>query len=272
MDQIQPSARKIGACSLPGGKMLRGMRERLGLTVRDVSSFSARIAETKKNRGFFLPLSRLFEIENKDVVPSAYRFYSLAVIYHCDIRVLMGWYGIDVNDGALDSASIGIPRSHLAGTTGFATSTNMPIDMTPGFDPLRTMNLGTTIQEWGVVPLSYLSQFKAPNYTYGYIGTTDFTMYPILPPGCFVQIDESKDKVVDGTWRSEYDRPIYFVQTRDGYRCCWCSLQNGFLTLQPHPLSPERLRTLRYPHEVEIIGQVVGVAMRLRDRSSDSGR
>lgn len=252
--------------------MLRAMRERLGLTVRNVSSYSAQIADTKKNRAFFLPLSRLFEIENKDVVPSAYRFYSLAVIYHCDIRVLMGWYGIDVNDCALDSASIDIPHSHLADISGFATFTTMPVNMNPSFDPVRTMNLATAIGEWGMVPLSYLSQFRNANYSYGYIGTTDFTMYPILPPGCFVQIDESKNKVVDGTWRSEYDRPIYFVQTRDGYRCCWCSLQNGFLALQPHPLSPERLRTLRYPQEAEILGQVVGVAMRLRDRSSDSGR
>lgn len=248
--------------------MLRSLREQLGLTVREVSAFSTQIAERRKNRAFSLPLSRLFEIENKDVVPSAYRFYSFAVIYRRDIRELLGWYGIDLSETAADSAFVDVPNCHLADMADFAPTTKMPITMNPAFDPVRTMNLGPAIKEWGIAPINYLSQFATPEYSYGYVGTNDFTMYPILPPGSFVQIDESIDKVAEGAWSSEYDRPIYFVETRNGYRCCWCSLQNSYLTLQPHPLSLEPVRTLRYPQEAEIIGQVVGVAMRLRDRST----
>jgi hypothetical protein len=37
------------------------------------------------------------------------------------------------------------------------------------------------------------------------------------------------------------------------------------IILQPHPLSPVAARALRYPQEAEIIGQVVGVAIRLGD-------
>ena len=88
-------------------------------------------------------------------------------------------------------------------------------------------------------------------------------MYPILPPGTFVQVDESKDKVVEGTWRSEYERPIYFVESRDGYTCCWCAVKRDNIILQPHPLSPMSIRVLKHPQEAEVIGQVVGVAMRL---------
>jgi transcriptional regulator with XRE-family HTH domain len=253
---------------LDAGKRLRVLREQLGLTVRDVSAYSAQIAGKSGNRAYLLPLSRLFEIENKNVVPSAYRFYTLAVIYRRDIRVLMNWYGIDINQAPIDSAAVEIPNSHISDVAEFAGAAAMPITLVPSFDPVRTMNLGTMVQEWGLVPFSYLSQFKTPKYSYGYIGNSDFTMYPILPPGCFVQIDESKDKIVrDGAWRSEYDRPIYFLETREGCRCCWCSLQNGYLTLQPHPLSREPVRSFRYPQDVEIIGQVVGVAMKLQDRS-----
>ena len=75
----------------------------------------------------------------------------------------------------------------------------------------------------GSGPINLSGQFSDRRYTYGYIGTDDFTMYPILPPGTFVQIDESKARVVDGAWRSEYERPVYFVETRDGYTCCWCT-------------------------------------------------
>ncbi len=254
---------------MEAGKKIRALREQLGLTVRDVESFSARIADKHNNRNYLLPLSRLFEIENKNVVPSAYRFYSLAVIYRRDIRELMSWYGIDINEIPSDTALVDVPETHLAHTSEFASSARIPLKMTAPFDPLKTTNLGPVVEEWGIVPLTYLNQFANPKYSYGYIGTEDYTMSPILPPGSFVQIDESKDKVLEGPWRSENDRPIYFVETRNGYKCCWCSVHNGAITLQPHPLSPEPIRTLRYPQEVEIIGQVIGVAMRLRDRSKN---
>jgi hypothetical protein len=54
------------------------------------------------------------------------------------------------------------------------------------------------VEQWGQVPLAYLAQFATCQYTYGYIGSDDLTMYPILPPGSFVQIDESKKKAVEG--------------------------------------------------------------------------
>jgi len=116
-----------------------------------------------------------------------------------------------------------------------------------------------------LVPLAYLAQFASCQFTYGYIGSEDWTMYPILPPGSFVQVDESRNKVMDGGWRSEYERPIYFVETRDGHTCCWCTLTKEDIILQPHPLSPVAPRVLRYPQQAEVIGQVVGVAIKLGD-------
>lgn len=67
-------------------------------------------------------------------------------------------------------------------------------------------------------------------------------------------------------WANEYERPIYFVDVRDGYRCCWCQRDGGELFLQTHPLSPSRPELKRIPQEAEIVGQVVGVVMRLSAR------
>lgn len=44
------------------------------------------------------------------------------------------------------------------------------------------------------------------------------------------------------------------------------SLHGDELTLEPHPLSPVPVRMLRHPHEAEVIGQVIGVAMWLGQR------
>jgi hypothetical protein len=232
------------------------------MTIRDVETASLRIAANHKNEDFALSLSRLSDIETKGVLPNLYRLYSMAVIYRRDIRDLFDWYGVDLGAAAVDLAVAAPPNSHLARVSE-AQELQVPIRFDPGFDFRRTVNFGRMVEQWGMVPLAYLAKLANTEFTYGYIGADDFTMYPILMPGSFVQIDESSNKVVEGMWRSEYERPIYFVETRNGYTCCWCALKGDELVLQPHPLSPASVRVLRHPQEADVIGQVVGVAMRL---------
>ena len=65
---------------LSAGQNLRTVRERLGLTMRDVETASTNIALRHKSEEFSIPPSRLSDIETKGVVPSIYRLYSLSVI------------------------------------------------------------------------------------------------------------------------------------------------------------------------------------------------
>jgi len=248
-----------------GGQNLRLLREQLGLTMRDVENASARIAQRHTNDEFSIPPSRLSDIETKGVIPSIFRLYSLSAIYRRDMRELMSWFGVDLNGMTPDLDLAFPPKSHLSEALANLSSIQMPVKIDPGFDPRRTVNFGRMVEQWGLVPLAYLSQFASCQYTYGYIGSEDLTMYPILPPGSFVQVDESRNKVVEGGWRSEYERPIYFVETRQGHTCCWCTLTREEIILQPHPLSPVQARALRFPQEAEVIGQIVGVAIRLGD-------
>jgi hypothetical protein len=46
-------------------------------------------------------------------------------------------------------------------------------------------------------------------------------------------------------------------------------VQGDEITLQPHPLSPARIRVALHPQDAEVIGQVVGVAMRLGEWRSN---
>jgi hypothetical protein len=234
--------------------------------MRDVESASLQIARRLASEEFAIPPSRLSDIETKGVVPSIFRLYSLAAIYRRDYRELLSWYGVELNDIPLDVGVAQPPSSHFSTASENIAEVSIPVRLDPGFNLQKTTNFGRMIEKWGVVPLSYLSVFAADErYSYGYIGAEDFTMYPILPPGSFVQVDENKNKAVEGAWRSEFERPIYFVETREGFVCSWCNVRRDTIVLQPHPLSPVAVRMLRHPQEAEIIGQVVGVAMRLGD-------
>jgi hypothetical protein len=250
------------------GQKLRNLREQLGFTIRDVEAASSRIAERHHRDDFLIPLSRLSDIETKGVTPSIYRIYTLSVIYRRDVREILNWYGIDVNVTADDLHLTDPPKSHTSTALNSTSLLQVPLALDPGFDPRQTMNLSRMIQQWGLVPLVYLAQLLPGNYTYGYVGSEDLTMYPLILPGTFIQIDEHKCKLEEGPWRSEYERPIYFIETREGFVCSWCSMSDDKLILQPHPLSPVAPRAIRHLQDAEILGQVVGIAMRLGDWKS----
>ena len=241
------------------------MREALGYRMRDVELASNQIARRFDNEEFAIPPSRLSDIETKGIIPSIFRFYSFAAIYRREYRELLSFYGLELDDISAD-ISFGRPqKSHVSEALKNVTQVRMPTRLDPGFSLQKTTDLKRAIEQWGTVPMAYLALFADDRYTYGYIGSEDFTMYPILPPGSFVQVDEAKNKVGEGIWRSELERPIYFVEMRDGHTCCWCSVKRDSIVLQPHPLSPVSVRVLKYPQEAEVLGQVVGVAMRLGD-------
>ena len=96
---------------LPAGKSLRTLREKLGLTMRDVENSSARVADKYRNEEFSIPPSRLSDIETKGILPSIYRLYTLSVNYRRDLRELMSWYGVDLNNTAVDLGLVAPPKS-----------------------------------------------------------------------------------------------------------------------------------------------------------------
>lgn len=249
------------------GSVLRRLRHKRGLTTRDVEAASATLGRKYRNHKYEVPISRLCEFESGGTTPSIYRLYSLALIYSEDLHQLLRLYGIGTDNSELQSPSA-TPQS-----TGFATPAVLDVSATlqKAFDSRKTCYLGQHCGRVGeALPLEYLEQFANPNCSYGYIGSEDWTMYPLLPPATLVQIDESRNRVSALGWTSEYERPIYFVEMRGKHVCCWCTANREVIILTPHPLSPVPPKVLQH-HDAEVLGQVVGAALPLgRKRSFPS--
>jgi len=81
----------------------------------------------------------------------------------------------------------------------------------------------------------------------------------------FVEIDDRQNKIKPGNWQNEFERPIYFVELRDGYVCSWCELNGSQLILIPSPQSRTQVRQVRYPADAGIVGRVTTVTMTLVD-------
>ncbi|HEX4228316.1 MAG TPA: helix-turn-helix transcriptional regulator [Bryobacteraceae bacterium] len=247
---------------MPGQK-LRRARERLGLRYRDVEEASQKISRRHASDEFSIGLSRLADIENKGTLPSLYRLYSVCAIYRLDFKTVLSWYGVDLGQLPSDAATVPVNQTHSIGFEAHEVpQESFPLDLDPSLDLTRTSFLSRHLQRWGPLVPELLAGFDLRQQRYGFIGTADWSMYPILPPGSFVQIDESKRKIAANGWIDEFERPIYFIEHRAGFRCCWVSEIEDILIAHSHTASqtpPEIYRV----SEVDVIGQVIGVAMRL---------
>ncbi len=246
------------------GLRLKNIRESLGLRYRDVSAAADIIAGRRKSNDFAIGLSRLADIENRGVMPSLHRLYSLCAIYRLDFEEALRWYGVPLDQIWADATTAHPPNTHpIALYEPKQGSAHLPLQIDPGVDFNKTQFLSRIVQRWGKVPLLMLGGLNFDDARYGMIGWEDQRMSPLLRPGAIVQIDMQRRQIEAGGWTSEFDRPIYFLELRTGYACCWCSRNGDQLILQPHHASPSSPEVLSLKQDLDVIGQVVGVAMHL---------
>jgi transcriptional regulator with XRE-family HTH domain len=250
------------------GEKLKKIRQKLKLSFRDVEEASTRLSIRYGSEEYVVALSRLSDIENKGVTPSIYRLYSLCAIYRLDFSELLAWYKVDLAALPSDSDVIALRQTHVVGFhRDSGGEIQVPFALDPGIDLTKTTFLSRMIQKWGTLPLMLLHNQELKSYRYGLIGTDDDSMYPMIPPGSLVVIDDNQTSIAAAGWNTIEERPIYFLETRDAYLCGWCALRGDQLTVQFHPAGPHESRTFKHPDEIEVIGRVIRVAKSLDDQA-----
>jgi transcriptional regulator with XRE-family HTH domain len=255
-----------------GGAKLRGIRVRLGLSVRDVERLSIELAENRHNPYLAFSKTWITDIEKGRFVPGSFKMASLAEIYGMDLVEIHKLYGVPPGgDITKERPVFRPPKTHLL-TPGEPPSEGDAVsaDSTADMRAEETSLLVGMVDIWGSVPVPLLRRFRLRQSLFGYIGTEDMSMVPLLPPGSFVQIDAKQNRIQKGPFKkssseSHFARPIYFLDIRTGYACGWCQLKDGVLTLVPHPNSGVETRTFRYPSEVSVVGRVTAVTMSIEE-------
>ena len=250
---------------LSANEQIKELRHRLRITIREVEDYSRKIADAEGNEEFFISNAWLTQVENRQTTPSIYKLYSLSAIYRVKFTDLIILYGIDLEKISKHQAALPLPQTHLTQLAVYDEERPVafPVRFDPGFIVAKTNLLSRMVEIWGEIPIALIQHLNLRKSLYGYIGLADYAMCPILRPGSFVQIDDRQTRVHKPPWRTEFDRPIYFIELRNGYACCWCELQEKQLLLVPHPLSGCAIRQYAYPNDAEIVGRVTAVAMRI---------
>jgi transcriptional regulator with XRE-family HTH domain len=249
---------------VPAGQALKTLRNKRNFTVREVEQASRRIADVKGDKRFCISNGWLAQLENGVSEPSICKLFSLSVIYHAKFLDLVRLYNVDVDDKEKYEAVANPYLTQLvSGNNGNGKS--------PSAVSTSCAQLSTTL-----IPSSEAMNARqlaggedhTPTIVCAHVGLADFTMYPMIRPNALLRIDTTQNKLTKGSWRNEYERPIFFIELREAYACGWCELQGNQLLIIPHHSSPQRVRQFTYPREAEIVGRVIAYSTSCLDLES----
>jgi transcriptional regulator with XRE-family HTH domain len=237
------------------GGRLRAIRQQWGLSLREVERRSRSIARERRDSSFELSASWLARLESDGHELTVNTLIALAEIYSIPIDQLLRSNYL----GNAEPLTLPSPRA-----------TTLPIE---GSRKSQSDHLLSDTPFRGPLPdeTTLLPKKNAPlptPYLRGIVGKLDLTLDPMIPPGSIVQID-TRDLAISSikNWTHEFQRPVYFLMTRVGYVAGWCELDRSseWLTLIPHPLSPASSRRWKHRTEIENLGRVISVVIRLAE-------
>jgi hypothetical protein len=124
---------------------------------------------------------------------------------------------------------------------------------------------------WRDVPLLLMLEVDWERGPLVLIGTADRMMWPLLPPGSLLQLDQTVRTIADGNF-SEFDRPVYLIEYRSRFFCCHAQRRGETLRLMSHREST-RPPDIPVPFkEARLRGQVTPIFRPLPASGNFAGR
>jgi transcriptional regulator with XRE-family HTH domain len=237
------------------GVTLRTIRQQWQLSLREVEERSLRISQERGHQAGKISASWLDRLEREKHELTVNKLIVLADIYNLPPEQLL----CSLYPGNPQPTLLSNPNATISRTEG-------PLD-----EQAKSLLPNTFARDRrpDETTLCRAETDLLPGpYRWGFIGKRDHTLAPMIPAGSIVQINTQKLAISSRKdWKHEFRRPIYFLMTREGYVCGWCELDKNseWLTLVPHPLSPTSSRRWRYRKEIENMGRVAAVAIRLAE-------
>lgn len=234
------------------GEKLRTARHAWNLSLKEVEVRTLRLSVACGNPAYRISASWLHRVEQENRGLSATKLIVLASLYNFTAQEMLAL--CPMGEIAFD-----VPK----------------VSDSPNVTVLSGTNLDEHAKRW--LPISLLSEIAPiqsafipsehgmPNhFRRGIVGLKDRTLDPMVPPGSILMIDTQKRSVLRRSeWNHEFDRPIYFLLTREGYIAGFCEIDRdpAWINVVPHALSLEASR--RYlRQDIELIGTVVAVAIK----------
>jgi hypothetical protein len=136
-------------------------------------------------------------------------------------------------------------------------------------DPASAMH--RILTTWSDVPIPLMLDVDWNRGPLVLIGLSDRMMWPLLPPGSLLQLDQKVRTIASGSW-PEFERPIYLIEYRNKFYCCHAQRRGETLRLISHGESRTPPSISVPSKEARVRGRVTAIFRPLATRGSAAGR
>lgn len=244
------------------GALLRNARINMRTSLREASGMTRTIAHILQDGRYYISPSSLCDYELLNTAPRRFQTaISLCSLYGLPLRTLLKSMGIDLEEAGTEPMP-----DQFVGRVPHVESLESPTKMIDGGG-----FLGQLVERWekvpfflreSIEPLSGLKDASMDNFFW--IGGKQDVLHPYLINGLLALVNRRRRRPVHFASKSLYQQPVYVLLKRDGtYLCACCSIENGTLVVHPYSMDFHRADVFRYPHDVEVVGQIVMIARKL---------
>jgi hypothetical protein len=248
--------------------LLRSSRLRVGLSFREASGISRRIAYTLSDELYFTAPSTLSDYETLSGPPRhIQKIITLCVLYCIDFEEFLKTCGLPLGQIGRDPIPDElVPRKLPERSPSLAiTERQGSIGEQDGF-------LDSLTKQWEGVPfflrhsLSDLTGLKNFSLSDVYwVGGDETPAHPLLINATFVAVNRRIKKPAKFPVNPMCEQPISLVFRRDGsYLRGRCTLRQNNLTVHSYPGGPFSTQQFRSGVDAEVVGQVTTIVRRLR--------
>ena len=238
------------------GLRLRKIRANWGLSLREVEERSQHLANESGESAYAVSASWLARIEREQHQLTISKLIALAAIYNLGYEEILG------TRRHLEKAVKASPRIFEPNATVFLDQRR---GLETNISPLAGVSGQASVPEQTRL-VEQSKDFPPSPLRHAILGRSDRSLDPMVKAGSLLEINTQKRAMIPRkAWSNEFDRPIFLLMSHEGYSCGWCEVDSDsrWLTLIPHPLSHAHIRRWKLYEEVEIVGRVTAVQMRL---------
>ena len=123
---------------------------------------------------------------------------------------------------------------------------------------------------WSDVPIPLMLDVDWNRGPLVLVGLADQMMAPLLPPGSLLQLDQKVKTIASGPL-PEFERPIYLIEYRNRFYCCYAQRRGETLRLISHDESLSRTSISVPFREAKVRGRVTPIFRPLATRGSAAG-
>ena len=244
------------------GQMLKRIRERINLSVREAAAKSRAVAEVLNDDRYTTSPSSLSDYELHNTPPRDFhKIITLCSIYGLQFESVMKRMGVDVADAGTES----MPQRYFFSAEPIVAAKRGDLET------VGTGFLEKLLGQCQEIPLFLRDSF---GYFSGsahvslddlfWVGGDKDPLHPYLAEGLLVMVNRRRKTPFHYASKPWWQQPLYIILTRDGaYLACSCTAEDGLLVIHPYSLGFHRSTQYRLHQDAEVVGQIVAIMRRL---------